>query len=105
MTDVDFNQWDNELVASPVQVCLRLEDYLSSETQAFLTSSGLPTGILSYTWQEEVTYEKVSRWSKAAVLAGQVKQPAGSESFFITPIKDAYDYDRAVRAAKTLGKQ
>jgi len=102
---MDFQRWQNEISSAPLKDCLRLCDYLPAETQAFLTSSGLPGEVLDYTWLEEATYEKVARWGKAAVHAGRVKQPTGAESFFITPIRDAYDYDRALRAGKALDKR
>ena len=62
MTDLDFNQWRNELTAPPLQDCQRLCDFLPADLQAeFRNYSGLSPEFLWYTWLLEKHYDNVAR--------------------------------------------
>src|SRR4051794_8242461 len=100
MSATDFNRWNDELTVSPVLDSLRLCDYLPAELQAeLLKYSSLPSELLSYTWLLEKHYESVARWAKAVFSASRASLPV---DFFVNAISDAYNYDRALRAAEAL---
>ena len=103
VTDLDFNHWNTELTAPPLQGCQRLCDYLPADLQEeFLGSAENLRALLSYTWHLQEHFKKAARWAKAAVLARQARLPA---SFFIDALRDAYDHDRSLLAAKATGSQ
>jgi hypothetical protein len=103
MTETDFNRWNDELTVPPVRDSLRLCDYLPAELQPpFLMYSGLPPELLSYTWLVEKHYESIARWAKAVVSGSRASLPV---DFFVNAISDAYNYDRALRAAEAMRTQ
>jgi hypothetical protein len=103
VTDIDFNQWRDELTVPPVQDSLRLGDDLADDAKnEILRHIRRPDTILSYSWHLESHYEKAARWAKSSLTAIQANLPG---MFFIDAIVDLYDYDRALHAATALGRQ
>jgi hypothetical protein len=96
-----------ELVLPPARVIAqsrpRLQEHFASEAdRAVLVSTDLfklPVGILIHQWASTENFDKVVRWLESALLAAQSGLPV---KILTDPIREVYNYDRALWGAAAL---
>jgi len=102
MTEIDFQQWQDEVAGSPLKDCMRLCDFLPQDVQEwFLILSDQAAGVLSYTWHSQQNYKKAAQRIKGAVST--TKAGLKTDKFFMKALLDIFDYDRALTAAAVFG--